>query len=422
MTEKLQKIAIEKRDKTRDESLMNLINSLYGDLRFAMASASFSKDSGASSQWAAITPDLQTSVVQGGYNSQPSTWLISRGKAVHFGANQRSPLVFQSPLMGDFEIVAERTTWDRQEMAILYAGHSAEPKYDLSGVLVTGANGQTGKRATLEIPGFRDQGRARFRIAVKDGRVTTFTNDVEIHEHSLSNTLFPWLMLRPAYPEFCGEVEDLRIIGTPTIPDELDLTNPNGYQGWDGGVTQQSIARENDRTYGNWSFGNNGLQASSVNSSRFSENYIRYRRPMLEDGIVEYEFVFADNSEIHPAIGSYAFLIRPEGIQIHRVTPLADDVPALLTNNATPLDTPSKPLALKKNEFNKVRLELKGDEVSITINNDPVATVRIDEPATKRHIGLLLLDGKTSVVRNMKYRGQWPKSLPPVTEQYLAKP
>jgi len=422
MTEKLQKIAIEKRDKTRDGSLMSLTNSLYGDLKFAMASASFSQDSDASSQWAMISPDLPRSVVQGGKNSQPSTWHTSSGKAVHFGANQRSLLIFQSPLVGDFEIVAERTTWDRQEMAILYAGHSAEPKYDLSAVLVTGANGQTAKGSALEIPGFRDKGRARFRIAVNNGRLTTFTNDVEIHEHSVSNISFPWLMLRPAYPEFCGEVEDLRIIGSPKIPDELDLTNPNSYQGWDGALTQQSIARENDRTYGNWTFGNEGLQASSMDASRFAESYIRYRRPMLEDGVVEYEFQFADNAEIHPAIGSYAFLIRQEGIQIHRVTPLADDVPALLTNNATPLDPPCKPLALKKNEFNKVRLELKGDDVSITINNDPVATVRINEPATKRHIGLLLLDGKSGIVRNMKYRGQWPKTLPPVAEQFLAKP
>ncbi|MFN9912152.1 MAG: hypothetical protein ACK53L_06190, partial [Pirellulaceae bacterium] len=50
MTEKLQKIAIEKRDKTRDGAMMSFTNSLYGDLKFAMASASFSKDLGASSQ------------------------------------------------------------------------------------------------------------------------------------------------------------------------------------------------------------------------------------------------------------------------------------------------------------------------------------------------------------------------------------
>jgi hypothetical protein len=94
----------------------------------------------------------------------------------------------------------------------------------------------------------------------------------------------------------------------------------------------------------------------------------------------------------------------------------------LRTNNATPLDPPSKPLELKKKDFNKVRLELKGDDVSITINDNLVATVRITDPPHQRHIGLLLLDDKSCEVRNMKYRGQWPKTLPPVTEQFLAKP
>ncbi len=143
---------------------------------------------------------------------------------------------------------------------------------------------------------------------------------------------------------------------------------------------------------------------------------------MIEDGVVEYEFQYNGISDIHPAIGSYAFLMRPEGIQIHRITPLADDVPALLTNNAAPLEPPSKPLELKKNVFNHVRLELKGDDVSISINNNLVATAQITDPANKRHIGLLAIDGISGAVRNMKYRGQWPKTLPHVSEQLLAKP
>jgi hypothetical protein len=323
--------------------------------------------------------------------------------------------------VGNFEVVAERTTWDRQEMAILYAGHSAEPKYDLSAVLVTDSKGQTEKGSALEVPGFRDKGQARFRIAASDGRITTYTNDVQIHEQSVSNASFPWLVLRPAYPEFCGQVEDLRIIGSPTIPEELDLTGQDSYIGWDGSVFGRSIGQENERMGYDWTFRDNQLIAI-FNGFEFFESYIRYKRPMLEDGVVEYEFQYNGTSDIHPAIGSYAFLIRPEGIQLHRITPLADDVPALLTNNAAPLEPPSKPLELKKNDFNHVRLELKGDDVSISINNNLVATVRINDPANKRHIGLLCIDGITSVVRNMKYRGQWPKTLPSVSEQWLAKP
>lgn len=421
MTEKLQKIAIEKRDKTQNNSLITLTNDLYGDLKFAIESDSPPKYPPSGQQWTIVSSARRTSTPYPEAILHSSTWVTSRGKAAHYGANERSLLIFQSPLVGNFEVVAERTTWDRQEMAILYAGHSAEPKYDLSAVLVTDSSGQTEKGSALEVPGFRDKGRARFRIAASDGRITTYTNDVQIHEQSVSNASFPWLVLRPAYPEFCGQVEDLRIIGSPTIPEELDLTSPDSYIGWDGSVTGRSIGPANGRMGYDWSFGNNQIMASGV-SSEFFESYIRYKRPMIEDGVVEYEFQYNGISDIHPAIGSYAFLMRPEGIQIHRITPLADDVPALLTNNAAPLEPPSKSLELKKNVFNHVRLELKGDDVSISINNNLVATAQITDPANKRHIGLLAIDGITGAVRNMKYRGQWPKTLPHVSDQLLAKP
>jgi hypothetical protein len=419
MTEKLHKTAIAKRDKVQDTSLMTLTNSLYGDMKFAIESDSDTRTTSSGQQWTPISFSARRDLSAAW---QPSSWLTRSGKAIHYGANQRSLLIFQSPLVGNFEVVAERTTWDRQEMAMLYAMHAAEPKFDLSAVLITNSRTQTERGTPLEIPGFRDKGRARFRIAVTEEQITTYTNDVQIHEQSITNGSFPWLLLRPAYPEFYGEVEDLRIIGSPTIPDELDLTHPSGYEGWDGSLSNNYIARDGDRNnYGNWIFKNDRL-TGSFNGTPFAESYIRYLRPMLEDGVVEYESKFEDDSEVHPAIGSFAFLLRPEGIQIHRITYLADDVPTLRTNNATPLDPPSKPLELKKKDFNKVRLELKGDDVSITINDNLVATVRITDPPHQRHIGLLLLDDKSCEVRNMKYRGQWPKTLPPVTEQFLAKP
>ena len=202
----------------------------------------------------------------------------------------------------------------------------------------------------------------------------------------------------------------------------MDLTNQDSYIGWDGSVTGRSIGPANGPRGYDWNFVNNQIGPIYNGSSEFFESYIRYKRPMIEDGVVEYEFQYNGISDIHPAIGSYAFLMRPEGIQLHRITPLADDVPALLTNNAAPLEPPSKPLELKKNDFNHVRLELKGDDVSISINNNLVATVRITDPANKRHIGLLTIDSSTGVVRNMKYRGQWPKALPNVSDQLLAKP
>ncbi len=125
---------------------------------------------------------------------------------------------------------------------------------------------------------------------------------------------------------------------------------------------------------------------------------------------------------MHPAIGGQAFLLRKEGLQIHRITMLSDDQPAPLSNNAAPLDPPSKPIDFKSGDWNQARLGLKGNELSISVNGNDVGTVLIKDPAHLRHIGMFHFGGTEARFRNMTYRGEWPKMLPPVSDQILAKP
>ncbi|XZE19650.1 DUF1583 domain-containing protein [Pirellulaceae bacterium SH449] len=421
IVERIEELDREERSRTSNPTLIKWVKRLAGDLQFMADSESIVAKHTPTKQWTKLDIGNLRHGNNGGRSNESSTWVVTPGKTVHYGSDQSSPLIFQSPLTGQFEILAERTTWDRQEIAIMYAMHAAEPKYDLSKVSVSSRSNVVDWGDTLDVPGFRERGRARFRIVVNKNEIVTYTNDVKIYEHAMAESSSPWLMLEAAYPDFRGEVDNLRIVGTPTIPDELILTSPIGYEAWDGSLGGQSITNDEDRG-GNWMFRNGEVIGNAYSNSPNSESYIRYLRPMLEDGVVEYECWSDENTEVHPAIGGQAFLLNKDGLKIHRIGFLPDKNSSLPTGVAPPVESASKPIEWKSGQWNRVRLELQGDELSIAVNDEVVATVSITDPPEKRHIGMLGFGGTQVRFRNMTYRGEWPKSLPPLSEQVLALP
>ena len=57
------------------------------------------------------------------------------------------------------------------------------------------------------------------------------------------------------------------------------------------------------------------------------------------------------------------------------------------------------------------------------MNDTDVATVEVTVPANERQFGLFRYANKTECrVRNLTYRGDWPKTLPPIEAQELASP
>lgn len=419
--DRLQELDREERSRTSNSVLMKWVKRLAGDLYFLADAESIVSKHTPTKQWTKLDVGNPRHGNSGGLTNESSTWVVSHGKAVHYGSDQSSPLIFQSPLTGQFEIIAERTTWDRQEISILYAMHAAEPKYDLSKVSVSSRSNVVDWGDTLDVPGFRERGRARFRIVVDKNEIVTYTNDVKIYEHSVAESSSPWLMLEAAYPDFRGEVDNLRIVGNPTIPDELILTNPIGYEGWDGSLSGQSISADESRG-GTWIFRNSEVIGYAYSNSPNAESYIRYVRPMLEDGVVEYECWSDANTEAYPAIGGQAFLLNKDGLKIHRIGFLPDKSSNPSASIAPPAESISKPIEWRSGQWNRVRLELRGDDLSIAVNDEVVATVSITDPPEKRHIGMLGFGGTQVRFRNMTYRGEWPKTLPPVSEQILALP
>ena len=74
-----------------------------------------------------------------------------------------------------------------------------------------------------------------------------------------------------------------------------------------------------------------------------------------------------------------------------------------------------------RDSWNRVLIQLKGDDATLLVNDQKVATVKITDVASIRFPGLFrFADESNAKVRNVKYRGGWPTELPSVEEQELA--
>ena len=79
---------------------------------------------------------------------------------------------------------------------------------------------------------------------------------------------------------------------------------------------------------------------------------------------------------------------------------------------------PSIPLI--DNHWNRLRLMLKGDTVEIALNGTSILTRKL-EPENLRTFGLFHFADRTEArVRNLRWRGEWPKKLPAPRKQELA--
>jgi len=108
-------------------------------------------------------------------------------------------------------------------------------------------------------------------------------------------------------------------------------------------------------------------------------------------------------------------------VKIHWLTDGRYDRTGLSAGNVTAEPNRGPPeLPLLPRAWNSVRVQVAGDTLTIVLNGEPVFE-RTIEPTNQRQFGLFHYVNESNVrVRNVRYRGDWPKTLPPVEEQELA--
>jgi hypothetical protein len=217
-------------------------------------------------------------------------------------------------------------------------------------------------------------------------------------------------------------VRNLRILGSPKIPDSVRLSAEDHLAGWRADYFQEKIDDVESTT--GWRKDKEEIVSPRIEKAEnsFRESLLQYHRPLAEDGELTFEFYYLPRkTEVHAALDREVLLVRKDGVKLHWLTDGAYERTGLSPANESPIAGASPTPPLKPDAWNQVRLALRGDTVTLDLNGDKVVEYRLT-PGNDRTFGLFHFEDRSEVrVRNVVYRGQWPTRLPALDEQELAR-
>ena len=377
------------------------------------------------SQWTALP--LATQAKSGGLLDQ---WrLAGPGLLERLPGQLSSPLYFQSPLKGKFEITADVSRGAGKQCWLDYGGYAVMPEDKQHRTRIASGENPSVK-AKKKVP--RLFGVVRYRISVDNNVVETYVNDVRVSRYEFEQAPQPWFSLQANSNGGRPILQNVRITGQPEIPTEIDLLaadSPNWLGDLKRFEEEDSNDQQNSRQGGGkrkatWTLNRKGevesgnLNEYSIITPIFLEKWLPYGRPMMEDGEFEFE-MFADsktNTLCHVALGQTAMILKEDGIWRHDI---ASDAAEEIADEKI---ADSKGAGLKDGDWNKILVRLVGDQATLLVNDQEVATFAITEAQKLRFPGLFCFsDISNARVRNIKLRGKWPTSLPSVEQQELAQ-
>lgn len=380
-------------------------------------------------QWAVVT---RSTAFDHGRASPQSRWQFGTASVRKLTSHSDDYLYFASPLKGDYAVEASATGFGYREAHLFVGGLWTGLVYNHHQYMVGNIRRELG-RHELAFP-FTDthtHGMIRSRVAVKHDRAEVSLNGHPVVEHNLSPHQSPWVAVRSMFRVF-GGVDDLTITGEPIIPDTIEMVGSHKLLGW---YDYYQAPGTNENPLGSWSGSNadaaNGEQLSEIVSRRDEsiprgaalERLLVYARPMLEDGVITYDFYHEPQQfTAHPAIGRTAFLITPNGVLLHRITDGKYERTTLRPDNSSPMQlTNEVDIPLNTNGWNRVRVELIGDVVRLHLNDTLILEHAVETPPNERTFGLFhYADASALRVQNPRWTGDWPKQLPALEDQHLA--
>jgi len=364
-----------------------------------------------------------------GMGCPPNVWSRDAGIVRKTSGHSIDLLYFQSPLEGDFEVECDASVFKWRSIHPTYGGYWA-------GVEPNRKRRRIGTLAELDsdllpldsqLTKFRHE--IHYRISVHGQQMEVFGNGRLLNSIELPKDHDPWLALRRS-AKHSARIWNVRITGQPEIAAELRLSESPNLEGWIpyfGESTADVNGRSSHwRRAGNDSTGQliAGRKDARLPSGSDDERLLYYHRPMLEDGTVEYKFFYkAGQSTVHPAIGRAAFLLKPDGVNLHWVTDGKFDRSDLSPGNS--IVEPEnrrgpERLPVKADDWNAVRLTLIGDTAGLFLNDVQIYE-RSLEASNQRNFGLFhYADRSQAVVKNVVWRGDWPKQLPSMYDQEFA--
>jgi hypothetical protein len=350
-------------------------------------------------------------------------WLLQGRTIRHYPGHQEDFMYFNVPMRGDFEVSCDLTAFGWREMHPAYGALRFDVLYTLKEYVIhTIGQGTSSHKIEPKLP---EPGDAyRLRLVVKDGTYTTYVNDRKLAEEYIGSSADPWLFFHCS--GMCtGEMRNLKITGNPTVPESINLmTLGFDMRGWRGYELRGHWERRGGELFDPGAAPKPGKGRSNAPRGNQIERTLFYHRPMLEDGEFAYEFYYEkDKALVHPAFDRLAFMLEPDGVKIHTITDGPNERSGQKIDNLTvePNNRRGGNLPLNDKAWNKMRLILKGDVVTLQLNGQEIYQ-RAVEPANQRFFGLFhYTDTSEARVRLATYSGDWPKRLPSEDEIFLKK-
>lgn len=355
-----------------------------------------------------------------GAGKPPVWWETADGRAFRITAHETDYLAYRIPLRGNFQVECDAYPGLPHSLALMVAGTYVRMTDDTHTIL-TGSFGSVPREIDVmpHLSTFREV--TRLRATVRDGVLTHYINGRAVFSKELLPNHDPWVAIRTG-DRSLGVIKDLRITGTPVIPEQIDLVVSPDLEGWSA-YHRPDLA--------DWqALGNKAGELELHSPLRpdlagsWSENLLRYHRPMAENGAIEYDFFYkAGESCVSPAIDRMAFLFEPDGISLHTITDGNDNRSEIPPDNETPFlktQTESQPLPLIENDWNRLKLTVTGDKLELFLNGTSIHRQSLN-PTQPRTFGVFHYQDRTRArVRNMVWRGNWPRVMPSVSDQTLA--
>lgn len=351
-------------------------------------------------------------------NGYPREVWQRHGNAIHkVVGHENDYLYFPVPLNGNFEVSCDVSGFYYRETQVAWAGLYASHYWKVEEAEIGGIRGQT--LVPLQPPLTYPDDWLTCRITVKDGVVRHFISGRLMLERTVPQGHFPWLALR-TYRLSRGSVQNLTVTGEPQIPASVAMLADPDLEGWFS-YFQDRVADAADQHSWRSEVADDGtrelLHATTPElPDAAAESLLLYHRPMMEDGVIDYEFYYEPGRTIvHPALDRMSFLLEPDGVKTHWITDgrfQRDDLaPANVSGTNTPAD--KIPLPLRASEWNRMQVSLKNDVVQLHLNGEPIIQAAL-AAGNRRQFGLFHFADQSSVrVRNMQWTGEWSRSVDP---------
>ena len=364
-----------------------------------------------------------------------SKWLLKQGQADNIASHGDDYLFFAIPMRGNYQVECDVTAFNWLETRLFVGGKWVSPVYNYISYQIGNMRNQQ-QRLPIEPRLTKGDERLHYRTEVRDGSVTTFINGRAIHSEQLPENHDPWVAIRSGDIQE-GTAWNVRITGTPTIPETIPLTLSSGIAGWLPyyedtmwqwtGIPSDGLSGERDRAKATDTEDVSRTAAANALPLLMQtdhEQAIFYQRPMLEDGTIEYEFFYSEGKQTaHPMMDRLCFLMQPNGVAIHWLTDGLFDRTELSPGNQT-VEVKNrrgpKTLPLLADAWNRASVTLKGEVIDVTLNGQLVYQ-RSLESTNQRQFGFFYFSDQSELmVRNVRWTGQWTRELMAVKDQELA--